>query len=224
VNRTARPPSGGSTNESPPMSNELNSNEIDRKHQARMVRINEAYERKLASATEEKGLVIVHTGAGKGKSTAAFGMAVRALGQGMKVGIVQFIKGAIPTGEAEFFAKLDQRVEMHTLGEGFTWKTQDRQRDIATAQRGWAKAVELLRDPSFDMVILDELNIALKYEYLPLAEVLTELANKRHMLHVVITGRNASPELIEAADLVSEMTLVKHPYRSGIKPQRGVEF
>ncbi len=189
-----------------------------------MVRIDQAYERKLAAATQEKGLIIVHTGAGKGKSTAAFGMAVRALGQGMKVGIVQFIKGAIPTGEAAFFTKLDLPVEMHTLGEGFTWKTQDRQRDIATAQRGWAKAVELLRDPSFDMVILDELNIALKYEYLPLTEVLTELANKRHMLHVVITGRNASPELIEAADLVSEMTLIKHPYRSGIKPQPGVEF
>ncbi len=200
------------------------SNEIDRKHQQRMVRVNEAYERQLAAATEEKGLIIVHTGAGKGKSTAAFGMAVRALGQGMKVGIVQFIKGAIPTGEAAFFNKLDMPVEMHTLGEGFTWKTQDRQRDIATAERGWAKAVELMRDPSFDMVILDELNIALKYEYLSLQGVLDELAAKRRMLHVVITGRNAKAELIEAADLVSEITLVKHPYRSGIKPQPGVEF
>lgn len=200
------------------------SDEADRKHHERMVRINNAYERKLAAATEEKGLVIVHTGAGKGKSTAAFGMAVRALGQGMKVGIVQFIKGAIETGEAAFFAKLDLPVEMHTLGEGFTWKTQDRQRDIATAERGWAKAVELMRDPRFDMVILDELNIALKYDYLSLDTVLAELAEKRLMLHVVITGRNAKPELIEAADLVSEMTLIKHPYRDGIKPQKGVEF
>ena len=200
------------------------SDELDRKHQQRMVRVNEAYERQLAAADREKGLIIVHTGAGKGKSTAAFGMAVRALGHGMKVGIVQFIKGAIPTGEAAFFDKLDFPLEMHTLGEGFTWKTQDRQRDISTAERGWAKAVELLRDPSFDMVILDELNIALKYEYLSLETVLSELSSKREMLHVVITGRNANPELLEMADLVSEMKLVKHPYRSGIKPQPGVEF
>lgn len=200
------------------------SDAVDRRHQERMVRVNEAYERKLAAADREKGLIIVHTGAGKGKSTAAFGMAVRALGQGMKVGIVQFIKGAIPTGEGTFFERLDMPVEMHTLGEGFTWKTQDRQRDIATAERGWAKAVELIRDPTFEMVILDELNIALKYEYLSLETVLTELSNKREMLHVVITGRNASPELLEMADLVSEMKLVKHPYRSGIKPQPGVEF
>lgn len=200
------------------------SDDVDRKHQSRMVRANEAYERQLAAAEREKGLVIVHTGAGKGKSTAAFGMAVRALGQGMKVGIVQFIKGAIATGEGAFFDKLDLPVEMHTLGEGYTWKTQDRQRDIATAERGWAKAVGLIRDPTFDMVILDELNIALKYEYLPIETVLAELAGKREMLHVVITGRNAKPELLEAADLVSEMKLVKHPYRSGIKPQPGVEF
>lgn len=200
------------------------SDEVDRKHQERMVRVNEAYERQLAAADREKGLIIVHTGAGKGKSTAAFGMAARALGQGMKVGIVQFIKGAIPTGEAAFFVNLDLPVEMHTLGEGFTWKTQDRQRDIATAERGWAKAVELIHDPSFDMVILDELNIALQYEYLSLRTVLDELAGKREMLHVVITGRNAKPELIEMADLVSEMKVIKHPYHHGIKPQPGVEF
>lgn len=189
-----------------------------------MVRVNEAQDRKLAKATTEKGLVIVHTGAGKGKSTAAFGMALRALGQGMKVGIVQFIKGAIPTGEAAFFAKLDLPIEMHTLGEGFTWKTQDRERDIATAERGWDKAVQLIRDPSFDMVILDELNIATSYEYLSATRVAEELARKREMLHVVITGRNASPELIAIADLVSEMKVIKHPYGRGIKPQRGVEF
>lgn len=192
-----------------------------------MVRVNEVKDRQLAEATEEKGLIIVHTGAGKGKSTASFGMAIRSLGQGMKVAIVQFIKGAIPTGEGAFIdriAALGLPIEMHTLGEGFTWKTQDRERDIATANRGWQKAVELMRDPSIDMVILDELNIATKYEYIATATVVEELLQKRPMLHVVITGRNASPELIEIADLVSEMKVIKHPYSRGIKPQRGVEF
>ena len=200
------------------------SENVNQEHKDRMVRVNEIKDRQLAAATIEKGLVIVHTGSGKGKSTASFGMAIRALGQGMKVGIVQFIKGAIPTGEAAFFAKLDLPIEMHTLGEGFTWKTQDRDRDIATAGRGWQKAVELMRDPTFDMVILDELNIATKYDYIPIATVVDELAKKRHMLHVVVTGRNASPELIEIADLVSEMKVIKHPYGHGVKPQRGVEF
>ena len=203
------------------------SDEINQKHKERMVRINEVKDRQLAEATVEKGLIIVHTGAGKGKSTASFGMAVRSLGQGMKVAIVQFIKGAIRTGEAAFIEKianLGMPIEMHTLGEGFTWKTQDRDRDIATAQKGWQKAVELMRDPSIDMVILDELNIATKYEYIAIATVVEELLQKRTMLHVVITGRNASPELIEIADLVSEMKVIKHPYSRGIKPQRGVEF
>lgn len=200
------------------------SDDINQSHKERMVRVNQAQDKKLAEATIEKGLIIVHTGAGKGKSTAAFGMAIRALGQGMKVGIVQFIKGAIPTGEGTFFEKLDMPVEMHTLGEGFTWKTQDRERDIATAGRGWAKAVELMRDPSFDMVILDELNIATRYEYIAVETVIEELSRKREMLHVVITGRNASPELIELADLASEMKVIKHPYGHGVKPQRGVEF
>ena len=200
------------------------SDDINQQHKQRMVRVNKAQDRKLAKATTEKGLVIVHTGAGKGKSTASFGMAIRALGQGMKVGIVQFIKGAIPTGEAAFFAMLDFPIEMHTLGEGFTWKTQDRERDIATAERGWAKAMELIRDPSFDMVILDELNIATSYGYLSATRVAEELSQKREMLHVVITGRNASPELIAIADLVSEMKVIKHPYGRGIKPQPGVEF
>ena len=203
------------------------SDEINEKHKKRMVRINEVKDRQLAEATEEKGLIIVHTGAGKGKSTASFGMAIRSLGHGMKVAIVQFIKGAIHTGEAAFIHKiagLGMPIEMHTLGEGFTWKTQDRERDIATAAKGWQKAVELMRDPSIDMVILDELNIATKYEYIPIATVVEELRQKRPMLHMVITGRNASPELIEIADLVSEMKVIKHPYSRGIKPQRGVEF
>ena len=200
------------------------SDDLNRMHRERMARVDKAYERRLAAADREKGLVIVHTGSGKGKSTAAFGMAVRALGQGMKVGIVQFIKGAIPTGEASFFERCEFPIEMHILGEGFTWKTQDRERDIATAERGWGKAVELIRDASFDMVILDELNIALKYDYLSLDAVLAELASKREMLHVVITGRGVRAELLEVADLVSEMQLIKHPYRTGVKPQPGVEF
>lgn len=201
--------------------------EVNQKHKERMQRLNEIKDKQLAEATGEKGLIIVHTGGGKGKSTASFGMAIRSLGQGMKVGIVQFIKGAIPTGEAAFFAKLTEMgmpIEMHTLGEGFTWKTQDRERDIATAGRGWQKAVELIRDPSFDLVILDEINIATKYEYIPVATIVDELANKREMLHVVLTGRNAAPEIVDMADLVSEMKVIKHPYGHGIKPQRGVEF
>jgi len=203
------------------------SDDINEQHRQKMLRLNEIKDRQLASADKEKGLIIVHTGAGKGKSTAAFGMAIRALGQGMKVGIVQFIKGAIPTGEGAFIQQIaaaGMKIEMHTLGEGFTWKTQDRERDIATAARGWAKAVELMRDPSFDLVMLDELNIATKYEYIQTAIVVEELLNKRQMLHVVLTGRNASPEVIEIADLVSEMKVIKHPYAHGIQPQRGVEF
>jgi len=203
------------------------SDETSEQHKARMVRLNEIKDRQLAEANIEKGLIIVHTGAGKGKSTAAFGMAIRSLGQGMKVGIVQFIKGAIPTGEAAFIAKIASMgfpIEMHTLGEGFTWKTQDRDRDIATAAKGWAKAIELMEDPSFDMIILDELNIATKYEYVAPATVVEALKKKRPMLHVVITGRNASPELLEIADLASEMKVIKHPYAHGVKPQRGVEY
>jgi cob(I)alamin adenosyltransferase len=142
----------------------------------------------------------------------------------MKVGIVQFIKGAIPTGEAALAAKLNLPIEMHTMGDGFTWNTQDREQDLASARKAWDRAVSLLRDESFHMVILDELNVVLKYEYLPLQEVLDELHHKREMLHVVITGRNAKQELIELADLVTEMKLIKHPYREGIKPQPGIEY
>jgi cob(I)alamin adenosyltransferase len=200
------------------------SEDINVTHRERMKRRDEAFERQQAKANLEKGLVIVHTGAGKGKTTAALGIAFRALGQGMKVGIVQFIKGAIATGEAELVRKLELPIEIHTLGEGYTWKTQDRERDIAAARRGWEKAIELLRDPSFDVVILDELNIVLKYDYLPVEEVIAELERKRTMLHVVITGRNAKPELLEKADLVTEMKMVKHPYAAGVKAQRGIEF
>jgi cob(I)alamin adenosyltransferase len=193
-------------------------------HRQRMARQKEAFEARKARATQEKGLLIVHTGAGKGKTTAALGLAFRALGQGLKVGIVQFIKGAIPTGEAALAAKLGPALEMHTMGDGFTWNTQDRAQDTASARRAWEKAVSLLRDASFDVVILDELNVVVKHGYLPLDEVLEELRRKRPMLHVVVTGRNARDELIDLADLVTEMKLVKHPYRAGVKAQKGVEF
>jgi cob(I)alamin adenosyltransferase len=198
--------------------------ERDEQHKERMIRLKEAHDARLAKATREKGLILVHTGAGKGKSSSAFGLVARALGHGMRVGIVQFIKGAIATGEAAFFGRLEPQVTMKTLGEGFTWDTQDRRRDVETARQGWAEAVAMLRDPTFDLVVLDELNIVLRYEYLSLEEVLDELRRKREMLHVVITGRNARPELIELADLVTEMKLIKHPYRSGIMPQKGIEF
>ena len=194
------------------------------RHQEKAALRQESYARKKASATQEKGLIIVHTGPGKGKTTAALGLAFRALGQGMKVGIVQFIKGAIPTGEAALVKQLALPIEMHTLGDGFTWNTQNLEQDIATARRAWEQAVQLLRDPAFDMVILDELNIVLRYEYLPMEEVLEELRQKREMLHVVITGRNAREPLLELADLVTEMKPIKHPYKAGIKAQRGVEF
>ena len=183
-----------------------------------------SYQRKKDSATQEKGLIIVNTGPGKGKTTASLGLAFRALGQGLKVGVVQFIKGAIPTGEAALAQQMNLPIEMYTLGDGFTWNTQNREQDIATARKAWDQALALLRDDSFDMVILDELNIVLRYDYLPIDEVLEELRNKREMLHVVITGRNAKDALIEMADLVTEMKVVKHPYKAGIKAQKGVEF
>jgi cob(I)alamin adenosyltransferase len=200
------------------------SEDVNELHRQRKMRQKEAFEARKARANEEKGLLIVHTGAGKGKTTAALGLAFRAMGQGMRVGIVQFIKGALPTGEAALAARLAPALEMHTMGDGFTWNTQDRDKDIASARKAWDKAVSLLRDPSFDLVILDELNVVLKHEYLPLDEALEELRRKRPMLHVVVTGRNAHDKLIELADLVTEMKLVKHPYRAGIKAQRGVEF
>jgi cob(I)alamin adenosyltransferase len=193
-------------------------------HRQRMIRQKEAFEARKARATQEKGLLIVHTGAGKGKTTAALGLAFRALGQGMKVGIVQFIKGAIPTGEAALAARLAPALEMHTLGDGFTWNTQDRAKDLASARKAWDKAVGLLRDESFDLIVLDELNVVIKHDYLPLEEVLAELRGKRPLLHVVVTGRNARDELIDLADVVTEMKLVKHPYRAGIKAQKGIEF
>lgn len=198
--------------------------EREERHRQKMVRRKQLHEKKLAAATIEKGLLIVHTGAGKGKTTAALGLVFRALGHGLRVGVVQFTKGAIPTGEAALAQKLAPQLVWHTLGKGFTWDTQSLQDDIATARSAWAQAVELLRDPSFHLVVLDELNIVLRYDYLPLSEVLTELRGRRADLHVVVTGRNAKAELLDSADLVTEMTLVKHPFRKGVKPQKGIEF
>jgi cob(I)alamin adenosyltransferase len=196
----------------------------DAAHAEKMARIKAARDRMMAGKSGEKGLLIVHTGNGKGKSSSAFGMALRCLGHGMKVGIVQFVKGAWDTGEARFLARFPELCEIKTLGEGFTWETQDRARDVAAAQRAWAESARMLADPSYAMVILDEINIALRYEQIPLAPVLDALAARPAMQHVVATGRNAAPELIEMADLVTDMTLVKHPFRDGIKAQKGVEF
>ena len=188
-----------------------------------------ARDRILATKTIEKGLLIVHTGKGKGKSTAAFGLVVRAVGNGMKVGVVQYVKGKWQTGERGVLEKFPEQVEIRTMGEGFTWETQDRARDIRAAQNAWEVSKQMVEasrgeEPKYDMVLLDELNIVLRYGYLDLAEVVAFLAGKPEMLHVIVTGRNAKPELIDAADLVTEMTMVKHPFRAGVKAQKGIEF
>jgi cob(I)alamin adenosyltransferase len=194
------------------------------RHRAKMAKRKAVQDAEVAEKTIEKGLLIVHTGPGKGKSTAAFGLALRMLGRGRRVGVVQFIKGAWHTAERDALAAFGDQVAWHTMGEGFTWETQDRARDVAAAERAWGKSRELMADPSFGLVILDELNIALRYEYLDLASVVAALQARRDGLHVVVTGRNAKPELIEAADLVTEMTLVKHHFAAGVKAQAGIEF
>jgi cob(I)alamin adenosyltransferase len=187
-------------------------------------KIKSAYEKRKAEATKEKGLVIVHTGPGKGKSTAAMGMLLRALRHGMRVGVVQFIKGALHEGETDMFREFGDRVEWHRVGEGYHWMTQDADLDRKAARRGWEKSLELMNRPEIDMVLLDEINVALRLDQLPLDEVLHALKNKREMLHVICTGRGAKPELIELADTVTEMKMVKHHYRAGVKPQKGIEF
>ena len=194
------------------------------RHRAKMAKRKAVQDAEVAEKTIEKGLLIVHTGAGKGKSTAAFGLALRMLGRGHRVGVVQFIKGAWHTAERDALAKFGEQVSWHTMGEGFTWETQDLKRDIAAAECAWAKSQELMADPSFGLVILDELNIALRYDYLDLAKVVTALRDRRGGLHVVVTGRNAKPDLIAAADLVTEMSLVKHHFAAGVKAQPGIEF
>lgn len=196
------------------------------RHAQKMAKKKAARDKIMAGKTGEKGLIIVHTGKGKGKSSAAFGMIFRCIAHGMPCAVVQFIKGAMHTGERDLIqAHFADLCQFHTMGEGFTWETQDRDRDIAAARAGWEKAKELIRDPDIRMVLLDEINIALRYDYLDLAEVLDFLQREKPPLtHVVLTGRNAAEGLIEAADLVTEMTLIKHPFRSGIKGQPGVEF
>ena len=196
----------------------------DQEHAEKMARIKAARDKMMATKTADTGLVIVNTGKGKGKSSSAFGMVMRCLGHEMPVGIVQFIKGAWTTGEAKFLARFPELVTIRAMGEGFTWETQDRARDVAAAERAWAAAAEMLADASYAMVVLDEINVALRYEYLKLEPVLGALAGRPKRQHAVLTGRNAPDALIERADLVTEMTLVKHPFRSGIKAQAGVEF
>jgi cob(I)alamin adenosyltransferase len=198
--------------------------ERDAYHAEKMRKKRAARNRILATKTEEKGLLIVHTGKGKGKSTAAFGMVFRAIGHGFKVGVVQFVKGAWATGERDILLKFPELVTIKAMGEGFTWDVADRQRDIAAARAAWDEAKTMLADPSYKMVLLDELNIVLRYDYLPLDEVLATLRAKPADTHVIVTGRNAKDELIEIADLVTEMTEIKHPFRAGVKAQPGVEF
>jgi cob(I)alamin adenosyltransferase len=197
----------------------------DLRHQQKMAKRKQVQDAEVAGKTiESKGLLIVHTGPGKGKSTAAFGLILRALGHDWRVGVVQFGKGGWETGERKALERFGEQVDWHTLGEGFTWETQDRARDVAAATRAWDKALELLADESIQLLVLDELNIALRYEHLPLNDVVATLAARRPDLHVVVTGRNAKPELIAAADLVTEMQAVKHHFAAGVKAQAGIEF
>src|ERR1700736_1332489 len=194
------------------------------RHRAKMAKRKAVQDAEVAEKTIEKGLLIVHTGTGKGKSTAAFGLTLRMLGRGHRVGVVQFIKGAWHSAERDALARFGDQVSWHTMGEGFTWETQDLKRDIEAAERAWARPTELMADPTFSLLILDELNIALRYQYLDLSVVVAALSGRRSDLHVVVTGRNAKPELIAAADLVTEMTMVKHHFAAGVKAQAGIEF
>ena len=197
----------------------------EERHKAKMAKRKAAQDAEVASKPVlEKGLLIVHTGPGKGKSTAAFGLAMRALGRGLRVGVVQFIKGAWTTGERTAFERFGDQLEWRTMGEGFTWETQDRARDIAAAEAAWEAAKRMMADPEVRLLVLDELNVALRYDYLPLSEVVEALRARRPGLHVVVTGRNAKPELVEAADCVTEFGLVKHHFAAGVRAQEGVEF
>jgi len=202
----------------------MSESEDARLHREKMAKRKDVQDREVASKSIEKGLLMVHTGPGKGKSTAAFGLALRMVGYGRRVVVVQFIKGAWHTGERDSFAKFGDLVEWHTMGEGFTWETQDRERDVAACEAAWQVACAALCRDDVSLVILDELNIALRYDYLPLERVLADLASRPVGQHVVVTGRNAKPDLIEQADLVTEMTLVKHHFKAGVKSQEGIEF
>jgi len=202
----------------------MSEEELNARHADKMKKKKAARDKIIATKTIEKGLTMVHTGKGKGKSTAAFGMVFRALGNDMRVGVVQFVKGKWGTGERVILEKLGDQVEMATMGEGFTWETQDRARDIEAAGQAWEKAKAMIMDETLDMVLCDELNIVLRYDYLDVNDIIETLKAKPEMKHVIITGRNAKDELIEFADLVTEMEMVKHPFRSGVKAQVGVEF
>ena len=196
----------------------------DEQHAEKMKKKQAAHDKIMATKTQEKGLLIVHTGKGQGKTTAALGMVVRMIGHGPTVGVVQFVKGAMTTGEKAVFDAFPEQVEFKPMGEGFTWNTQDRSRDIALAREAWDEVKRMVADPDYAMVLADELNIVLRYDYLPLDEVLAVLTGRDEMKHVVVTGRNAPEALIEAADLVTEMTMIKHPFRSGVKAQAGIEY
>ncbi|MEL6643563.1 MAG: cob(I)yrinic acid a,c-diamide adenosyltransferase [Pseudomonadota bacterium] len=200
--------------------------EVAARHNAKMKKIKAARDEMMKSKTEEKGLIMVHTGSGKGKSSSGFGMIMRCIAHGMPCAVVQFIKGNWETGEKTFLReRFPEDCRFFVSGEGFTWETQDRDRDVAAAENGWRIAQEQILDPAIQFVLLDEINIALRYDYLDIDEVVDFLlTQKPPMTHVCLTGRNAKPELIEAADLVTEMTLVKHPFKEGVKAQRGVEF
>ena len=203
---------------------EMSEAELDLRHAKKMAKKKAARDKIVSSKTIERGLLIVHTGKGKGKSTAAMGLAMRAIGNGMKVGIVQFVKGVWETGERVVLDKFPDLCVIRAMGEGFSWETQDRQRDIIAAENAWAMARDMMSDDSFDMVILDELNIPLRYDNLAIDAVIDVLSAKRENLHVIVTGRNAKEPLLEIADLVTEMTMVKHPFRAGVKAQKGREF
>ena len=196
----------------------------DERHAEKMKKKQAAHDKIMVNKTEEKGLLIVHTGKGKGKTSAALGMVTRAIGHGMKVGVVQFVKGAMTTGEKVVLDAFPDLVEFRPMGEGFTWNTQDRARDIAMARAAWEEVKRMIADPAYKMVLADELNIVLRYDYLSVDEVLETVTARDSMKHVIITGRNAPDALIEAADLVTEMTMIKHPFRSGVKAQPGIEY
>ena len=203
----------------------MTEDEINARHAEKMAKKKAVRDRMLAGKTIEKGLLIVHTGKGKGKSTAAFGMVLRSIGHGFRTGVVQFVKGSWDTGERHVLERFPDLVTIAAMGEGFTWETQDRERDIAAARAAWEAAKAMIRDPSYRLVLLDELNIVLRYDYLPTDEVVAFLRDEKPAdTHVIVTGRNARDELIEIADLVTEMTLVKHPFRDGVKAQAGIEF
>ncbi len=196
----------------------------DARHADKMRKKQAARDKIMATKTQEKGLLIVHTGKGKGKTTAAMGMVVRAIGHGQRVGVVQFVKGAMTTGEKAVFDAFPAHVDFKPMGEGFTWDTQDRARDVAVARAAWDEVARMIADPAYAMVLADELNIVLRYDYLPLDEVLAVLTARPAMKHVIVTGRNAPDDLIAAADLVTEMAQIKHPFRAGVKAQAGIEF